>query len=129
MPKSNLRWSDERVEMLMGNLLRIGVIIAAIVVFLGGVIYMFKYGHQPFGHHVFRGEPSDLRSLAGIIDDARSLHSRGIIQIGLLMLIATPVARVIFSIFAFAVQRDRTYVVVTTIVLAILLYSLSGRGF
>ena len=41
-----------------------------------------------------------------------------------MLLIATPIARVLFSVVAFALQRDRTYVVVTLIVLAVLLYSL-----
>jgi uncharacterized membrane protein len=53
-------------------------------------------------------------------------QGRGIIQLGLLFLIATPVARVVFSIFAFSVQRDRLYVVVTLTVLAILMFSLTG---
>ena len=43
---------------------------------------------------------------------------------GLLLLIATPVARVAFSVAAFAEQRDRLYVVVTSIVLLLLIYSL-----
>ena len=48
------------------------------------------------------------------------------IQLGLLLLIATPVARVAFSLVAFIRQRDRTYIVITTIVLGLLLYSLMG---
>lgn len=58
--------------------------------------------------------------------DALSFRSRGVIQLGLLLLIATPVARVVFSVFAFALQQDRTYVIVTLIVLAVLIYSLAG---
>ncbi len=54
------------------------------------------------------------------------LNGRGIIQLGLLFLIATPVARVIFSIWGFADERDRMYVVFTVIVLAILIFSLVG---
>ena len=49
---------------------------------------------------------------------------RGIIQFGLVLLIATPVARVAFSVAAFALQRDNTYVAITLIVLAVLLFSL-----
>jgi uncharacterized membrane protein len=41
-------------------------------------------------------------------------------------LVATPVARVLFSLVGFAIQRDRTYVAVTLIVLAVLIYGLSG---
>jgi uncharacterized membrane protein len=67
-----------------------------------------------------------LRSVSGIVTDALSLQARGIIQLGLLLLVATPVARVAFSAFAFAQQRDRTYVMVTLSVLAVLVYSLVG---
>jgi uncharacterized membrane protein len=50
---------------------------------------------------------------------ALALQSRGSMQLGLLRLVATPIARV-----AFVQQRERTYVSVTLIVLAVLLYSL-----
>jgi uncharacterized membrane protein len=72
------------------------------------------------------GEPVDLRSVSGIVRDALALRERGLIQLGLLLLIATPVARVAFSVAAFAMQRDRLYVVVALIVLAVLMYSLMG---
>ena len=77
---------------------------------------------------VFRGEPADLRGVRGIIRDTVALRGRGIIQLGLLLLIATPVARVAFSIFGFAEERDRMYVVFTLIVFSILLYSLVGSA-
>jgi uncharacterized membrane protein len=73
---------------------------------------------------VFVGAPADLRSVSGIIADARALSGRGIIQLGLLLLVATPVARVTFSVAAFALRRDRTYVVITLIVLSVLGFSL-----
>ena len=64
--------------------------------------------------------------MPGVLRDAVELSGRGIIQLGLLFLIATPVARVIFSIWGFAAERDRMYVVFTVIVLAILIFSLVG---
>ena len=51
------------------------------------------------------------------------MQGSGIIQMGLLLLIATPVARVVFSVFAFAVQRDSLYVAVTLVVLVVLALS------
>jgi uncharacterized membrane protein len=114
------------MEQIIGNLLRIGVIIAAAMVFIGGVLYLIHYGTTSPDYRVFRGEPSDLRSLSGIVTDTFSLRSRGIIQLGILLLIATPVARVVFSVFGFALQRDYTYVIVTLIVLGVLMYSLAG---
>ena len=121
-------WTDERVEGVIGILLRWGVLLAAAVVLAGGAIYLVRHGSTIPDYRVFRGEPSDLRNVSGIITDAVSWHSRGLIQFGLLLLIAVPVARVAFSVVAFALQRDRTYVVVTLIVLAVLLYSLTRAG-
>ena len=126
MSQSKRGWTDEQMEQVVGNLLRSGVVVAALVVLAGGILYLIRYGSTLPDYAVFRGEPADLRSVSGIIRDVLSLHPRGLIQFGLLLLIATPVARVAFSIFAFALQRDRTYVVVTLIVLGVLIYSLAG---
>jgi len=119
-------WTDERIENIIGNMLRAGVILAAAVVLAGGVLYVAKYGGQKPQYGAFHGEPSDLRSVSQIFEQAISLHARGLIQLGLLILIATPVARVAFSVIAFAAERDWLYVVVTLIVLAVLLYSLTS---
>jgi uncharacterized membrane protein len=117
-------WTDERFEQAVGNLLRTGVMLAAAVVLVGGVVYLVRHGNEVADYRAFHGEPEDLRTLTGIERSAVSLRGRGLIQLGLLLLIATPVARVVFSVFAFARQRDRMYVVFTLIVLAVLLYSL-----
>jgi len=121
-------WTDQRIESLLGTLLRSGVLCAALVVAVGGIIYLFRHGRTPVDFRVFRGEPADLRSIHGVLRDVKTLHGRGIIQLGLLLLIATPVARVAFSIFGFAVERDRMYVLFTVIVFCVLLYSLLGSA-
>ena len=119
-------WSDFRIEQIVGNLLRIGVIIAAAVVAVGAVVFLVRHGGEPPQYKIFRGEPSDLRHVGGIVTDALSGHARGLIQLGLLLLIATPVARVVFSIFGFALERDHAYVLITLIVLGVLAFSLAG---
>ncbi len=119
-------WTDQRIENVLGNLLRAGVLLSALVVSIGGAIYLLRHGHSPVDFRVFRGEPADLRNVRGIIGDTVALHGRGIIQLGLLLLIATPIARVAFSIFGFAQERDRMYVVFTLIVFSILLFSILG---
>jgi uncharacterized membrane protein len=126
MSKAKSAWTNQQVETIIANLLRGGVMLAAAVVFTGGVFFLFRYGQAYPDYRIFRGEPTDLRTVSGIVADALSFHSRGLIQLGLLLLIATPVARVAFSILAFLRQGDRTYVAVTLLVLAILLYSLLG---
>jgi uncharacterized membrane protein len=123
------RWTDQRVEDIIGNLLRTGVIFSALVVFAGAIVYLVRHGPAPVDYRTFRGEPPDLRHISGIVRDALAFQGRGIIQLGLLLLIATPVARVAFSIFGFALEGDRMYAGFTLIVLMILLYSLLGSSF
>ncbi|MCC7176116.1 MAG: DUF1634 domain-containing protein [Bryobacterales bacterium] len=126
MPGEPKSQTGGAVETTMGNLLRAGVLLSAFVVLLGGIAYLLRYGTAQPGYHVFRGESAALRSVRGIVVQAFALHPRGVIQLGLLLLIATPIARVVFSVYAFARQGDRLYVVVTLIVLGVLLYGLSG---
>ena len=126
MPAPKRPWSDEQVEKIVGSLLRSGVIAAGIVVLAGGIIYLIRYGANLPDYSAFQGVPAEFRSVGGIITAAFTFRSRGLIQLGLLLLIATPVARVTFSIFAFALQRDRIYIVITLIVLGVLIYSLAG---
>jgi uncharacterized membrane protein len=121
-------WTDKRIENILGNLLRAGVVFSAVIVFCGGVMYLARNGFAPADYRVFQGEPSGLRTVPGVMREAAGLSGRGIIQLGLLFLIATPVARVIFSIWGFAAERDRMYVVFTVIVLAILIFSLVGSS-
>ena len=121
-------WTDRRMDVVIGNLLRYGVLLSALVVLFGGVLYLARHGHSPTDYRVFRGEPSELRNVGGIVRDAFEFSGRGVIQLGLLLLIATPVARVAFSIFGFAAEHDRMYVVVASIVLLVLAYSLIGSA-
>lgn len=120
------RLSDYDIDQLLGNLLRVGVIIATIVAVLGGILFLAQHGLDPATGRVFRGEPPELRSVRGIVHGALAWKPEAIIQLGLLLLIATPVARVAMSLVAFILQRDRVYVVVTLIVLALLIFSLTG---
>jgi uncharacterized membrane protein len=115
------------VERALATVLRTGVILAAAIVVIGGTVYLSRHGGERPHYGVFRGEPSDLRGLAGIARDAAAGTGRGLIQLGLVVLIATPVGRVAFSVVAFALQRDRTYVVVTLAVLGLLILSLTGH--
>jgi uncharacterized membrane protein len=121
-------WDDHRIEIILGNLLRAGVLLSAAVVLWGACIYLFRHAHEPADYRHFGGEPYEFRTIPGVIQSVISGRGRGWIQLGLLLLIATPIARVAFSIVGFAIERDRMYVAFTLIVLAILLYSLLGSG-
>ena len=126
MNKPAVGWTDQRVETIVAGLLQAGVLLAAAVVALGGIIFLVRHGRAMPQYARFVGEPFELRTVSGIIRGSATFHGRNIIQLGLLLLIATPVARVAFSVIAFALEHDRLYVVITLIVLAVLLFSLAG---
>ena len=119
---------DHGIEVMIGNLLRAGVMIAATVVVCGAVIYLSRHAFEPANFRVFRGEADALRTLPAIVNGAMQLHGKSIIQFGLLLLIATPIARVLLAVVGFALERDYLYVAITLIVLGVLLYSLLGSG-
>jgi uncharacterized membrane protein len=126
---ASLEQTDKRIDEIMGLLLRGGVTLAAAIVFIGGVIYLSRHAIPATDYRVFTGEPQNYTTIRGIVASALSHSGRGLIQLGLLILIATPVARVVFSVFAFVWERDWKYVGFTLIVLALLIYSLFGsRG-
>ncbi|MBD2295231.1 DUF1634 domain-containing protein [Anabaena sphaerica FACHB-251] len=118
--------SDQRLEYLLSNLLKYGVLIASAVVFLGGILYLVRHGAEPAKYQFFQGTPSDLRSPIGVLNAVASGSSSGIIQLGLLLLVATPILRVIISFLTFLWHREFIYVIITSLVLATLTYSLIG---
>lgn len=122
------KWTDQRIENAVGNLLRTGVMLSAFTVFVGACVYLSRHGHEIADYRIFHGEPVEFRTFGGIIRAVREFRGRGIIQLGLLFLIATPVARVAFSLWGFIAERDRLYIAFTALVLMILLYSLLASG-
>ncbi|MBH8576595.1 DUF1634 domain-containing protein [Nostocaceae cyanobacterium CENA369] len=115
---------EQRFEQFIGNLLRVGVILATTLVLIGGILYLIRHGTEVPNYQFFRGVSPEFRTPDGVKTSILLGRNRGIIQLGLLLLIATPVIRVIFSLFAFIKLRDFTYIIVTLIVLLGLIYSL-----
>jgi uncharacterized membrane protein len=115
---------DTRIELLLSVLLRAGVTVAAVVVLLGAVLYLASHGSDQADFHTFQPPPQELRAISGVLRQAGSLDGAAIIQVGMLLLIATPILRVASSAYAFARQGDRVYVIITLLVLGILSYGL-----
>ena len=115
---------DRHLEGIIGNLLRAGVLLAAAVVLAGGLLYLVQTHSKTVNYRTFAVENQNLRTLPGIVKSAAHVSSEGLIQLGLLLLIATPVARVALAAVGFSLERDRLYVVVSLIVLSVLLFSL-----
>src|SRR4051812_39603208 len=117
-------WTGEKMDQFIGSILQVGVLLSGLVVLIGGLLYLFQFGLTPASYGSFSPERAAVHSFAPIFSSALQFDGRAIIQIGILILVATPVMRVVFSVFAFVVQRDRLYIAITLIVLGILLYAL-----
>ena len=119
---------DFALEQRLGTLLRGGVILSASVTLIGGIMFLATHGNVPVSYHTFSGEPASLRTVSGVIEGVVRGDSISVIQLGVLLLIATPIARVLFSVVGFARERDWMYVACSTLVLALLLYGLVNGG-
>ncbi|MGC8749523.1 DUF1634 domain-containing protein [Hydrotalea sp.] len=115
---------DDDLEYAMGNLLRLGVVISSIIVFIGGIIFLYKHGGQVPEYHIFKGNESMFNSLPKIFSSLKKLKGQAIIQLGIIVLILTPIARIIFSFIGFLFEKDLLYMLLTLIVLAIITFSL-----
>lgn len=113
--------NDRKLEQIIGNLLRIGVAFAVLLVAFGGAKHLYEHQREPQDRATFTGEPRELETLGGIARLAWQLNSLGLIQLGILVLVATPIARVVFSVYGFWLERDLLYVGITIIVLVLLL--------
>ena len=118
--------NEKQLEYLLSNLLMYGVLIASSIVLFGGILYLIHHGSEPAEYQIFIGTPSEFHSPIGVVNAVFAGSRRGIIQLGLLILIAIPILRVIISFCTFLLQRNFIYVVITSLVLASLTYSLVG---
>ena len=118
---------EHSLEMAMGRMLQIGVTIAALVVLVGGVMYLAQNGGSLRDYQHFHAATPATTTIGGILTSAMHLDARGIMGFGILLLIATPVCRVIFGVVGFALLRDRLYAFISLIVLGVLLFSFIAK--
>jgi uncharacterized membrane protein len=117
-------FTDQRMELMMGRLLQAGVLLASTIVLIGGALYLKANATHPANYRTFTSEPADLRSAIQLLHLLARGNAAAIVQLGILLLIATPIARVIFAVIGFTIERDRLYVAVSLIVLAVLTFGL-----
>jgi len=118
---------DRDVEVIVGKMLRYGVFTASGIVLAGGIFYLIQMGNTlvPDYSH-FTGEGKGFTTFNGILKGAASFSSAEVIQFGVLVLLATPILRIVMSLGAFALEKDRLYVGITALVLGVILFSMFG---
>ncbi len=115
---------QDMMAAIIGWILQGGVLASAAVILFGILLLPFRTGGlTPQRLQTFPHSPG------AVWEGLLGLHPQAFITLGLLLLIATPVLRVAVSVIAFAIERDRLYVVITLLVLAILIASfILGKG-
>ncbi|MDR0560402.1 MAG: DUF1634 domain-containing protein [Prevotellaceae bacterium] len=118
-----------KIDVYTGKLLRYGVLVSCGITVFGGILYMFQYhGKMPDYSPVPFGEPfgvsENLRGISGIVRGLLKLDGASVIQLGIIVLIATPVLRVAFSAVAFLIEKDRQYFAITVTVLIIIIINM-----
>jgi len=118
-------FADRDIQIILGTLLRVGVIVSMTVIVIGGLLYLFKFLDLPVDYKVFHSGQLEYSSIDAVLVGLSRYDSKAIIQLGILLLIFTPIARVVFSVFSFIIERDYLYVAIGLLVLCIILLSLS----
>jgi uncharacterized membrane protein len=118
------KFGDAQMEAVMGRLLQAGVLLAAAVVVVGGVLYLHGHAGEQPNYRTFTARPIDLKHVGALLRGVGEGNSVAILEVGILLLVATPVARVIFAVAAFMAERDRLYVAISLTVLGVLLFGL-----
>jgi uncharacterized membrane protein len=121
-------FDDARMEVIMGRLLQVGVLLAAAVVLGGSVLYASAHAGELANYRVFTAHPLELRHPAALLHGIARGDASAVLGLGILLLVATPICRVIFAVVAFAIERDRLYIAVSVTVLAVLLFGMLRSG-
>jgi uncharacterized membrane protein len=110
------------VQVWIARLLRTGMIVSMLIVTAGLVAYLYSNGKMAVSYRQF--DSSRLFEPAPFFYALRQGESTAIIQLGVLLLMATPLARLILSLWAFLKQGDRLYALLSLLVLCIILFSM-----
>ena len=117
----NVRMSPERFRAVVSGVLIVGVTASGILVAIGfATSFLVGWEGSLVGAAVATGARTDFASMGTSL---AALRPVGIAQLGLVVLLATPVVRVAASVVAFALEGDRLYAGMTLVVLGILLTS------
>lgn len=114
------------IEIAVSRILRGGVFAALAAAVVGGVIHFLGHPSDRVSFAAFTGVDPALTSPAGILGQAARGDGLALMQFAVLILIATPIIRVLASLVTFAALRERFFVIVTLLVLAMLALGLSG---
>lgn len=114
---------ESRLDYVLSLVLRTGLLLSILAILYGGISLLWEHGGEKIDYHIFDGEPASLKGIFHILKDVKTNNALSIIQLGIIILLATPIIRVLSCLILFATSRDFLYVVISAIVLGVLLYA------
>jgi uncharacterized membrane protein len=114
--------ATDELRLVVAQVLRWGIVVSSGLVLVGFLASLVIGWNGSLAGAPAGGDPTDLGAL---VEGLRAMRPQAIAQLGLVTLILTPLARVIASLFVFALEGDRTYVIISAIVLTILVLGLT----
>lgn len=119
------------IQQLIGNTLRRGVTLACVLAAVGGIYYLASHGGDPVPDYrnfdaATAAAQTDYTTLGGIVRGVAAFNAYSCIQLGVAVLILTPIVRVLFSFLDFALERDWLYAAITAVVLAVIVANSLG---
>ncbi|WP_060872586.1 DUF1634 domain-containing protein [Myroides odoratus] len=123
---STTKFTDNQLQSIIGNVLRYGVLSALTVTLLGGIILLAKDSQQMVSFSTFVEKDQNLFVVfKTILQGIKDWNGESIIFLGILLLFLTPALRLLLSLFSFILEKDAMYVVITLIVIAVIILSVS----
>ena len=123
-PKQKKLLRDADMQLIIGWILRTGVTLSMAVVIIGGIFFIYRHGRSIADYSTFKGVPDFIQGTGNIIRNVFNVRGQAIIQLGIMLLIATPIIRVIFSAIGFILEKDHLYTFISLLVLFIILVSM-----
>jgi uncharacterized membrane protein len=122
-------FKDKDIQLLLSHVLRAGTIVSISVVFIGGIFFIYRHGQSISDYHKWNGVPNFIRTPSSVFHGIWALKGQAMIQFGIVLLIATPILRVIFSAVGFVLEKDYLYLGISLLVLCIIFFSMmSGHA-
>ncbi len=118
------KFKDTDIQLLIGRVLRMGMFLSMSVVFFGGIIYLYRHGHSIADYSEFKSISPFLLHAVSLVRGVYALRGQAIIQFGIILLIATPIVRVAFSVVGFIMEKDYMYTCISLMVLCIIFISM-----
>lgn len=115
---------DQQIKTGISMILSTGVRVSALITAVGALLYLAGAATAAVDYSKYSPNSTPYTDFQNILNGLKMGDSAAIIQLGIVVLLLTPLMRVIYCCFEFSKRQDWQYSIMTALVLAVLTYSL-----